>query len=79
MVIDYGGKRNDSTDTRVLNESGEPIKFNSFVDAINYMGKLGWTIAPGFPAMTGSTFVLRKEMTQGEANKIGAVPAKIIN
>jgi hypothetical protein len=73
MEIDYGGRRNDSTDRRVTNEKGEPIKFNSFVDAVNYMGKLGWKLAPYFSNLSGNYFVFKKEMELQEANKTGTV------
>lgn len=43
VEIDYGQATSFwKNDKRMVDESGKPIKFNSMVDAMNYMGNEGW-------------------------------------
>lgn len=45
IEIDFGQENNFWTqykDKFLVDESGKPIKFNSMIHAMNYMGKLGW-------------------------------------
>lgn len=39
--IDFGDGK-PFKDNRIVNENGDVIDFNSMVDALNYMGELGW-------------------------------------
>lgn len=54
--VDFGEERKFfSGDTRMKDEvSGKIKKFNSVVDAINYMGAEGWTLVNAFPITEGS-------------------------
>ena len=47
--IDYGEERSIWKDHRLKEEDGKLKKFNSIVDAINYLGKNGWKLVNAFP------------------------------
>ncbi len=43
VSVDFGQEQKFAgNDNRMVDENGEPIYFNSSVDAMNFMGKLGW-------------------------------------
>ena len=52
--IDYGEERSIWKDTRLKNDEGKLKKFNTVVDALNYMGKDGWSLVNAFPYISGS-------------------------
>ncbi len=52
--IDYGEKRSIWKDNRLKDEEGRVKKFNSVIDALNYMGNNGWTLVNAFPVNTGT-------------------------
>jgi len=54
--IDYGEERKffSFKDSRVKDELGKVQKFNSVVDALNYIGSLGWVFVNAFPISTGN-------------------------
>lgn len=41
VTVDFG-QDDHGWDARIVDEKGKSISFNSMVDAMNYMGKLGW-------------------------------------
>ena len=52
VEVDFGGeswgwKGNDGRDL-LVDENGKDIKFNSMVDAMNYMGERGWTFEAAY-------------------------------
>jgi hypothetical protein len=48
--IDFGEERRSSGYTWLKDEmTGKVKKFNSIVDALNYMGAQGWTLVNAFP------------------------------
>ncbi|MEO6949368.1 MAG: hypothetical protein ABI123_07060 [Ginsengibacter sp.] len=47
--IDYGQETNFWKDNRLKEEGGKIRKFNSVIDAINYLGKDGWKLVSAFP------------------------------
>ena len=53
--IDFGEEKSYWNDTRIRTEFGQLKKFNSVIDAMNYMGKLGWTFINAFPVKMGET------------------------
>lgn len=56
--IDYGESRSVWKDNRLKTEEGRVKKFNTVVDALNYMGNNGWQLVNAFPVSTGTnTFV----------------------
>ncbi len=75
--IDYGDERKFFKDYRLKDESGKLKKFNSVVDALNYMGQQGWKLVNAFLVTEGSGtsvsnvyhYVFRKEFLKSEVDK----------
>ena len=45
VEIDFGQQTDFfETDKGLVNEYGDPIRFNSMLDALNYMGERGWVL-----------------------------------
>lgn len=42
------------SDNRIVDENGDVLKFNSMVDAMNYMGALGWDFEQAYVVTTGT-------------------------
>ena len=64
--IDYGEERKRMKDNRVKEENGKSKKFNTVIDALNYLGKNGWQLVNAFPFTTKSGpidyhYVFKKE------------------
>jgi hypothetical protein len=64
--IDYGEERKRIRDNRLKEENGKLKKFNTVIDALNYLGKNGWKLVNAFPFNTRSGptdyhYVFRKE------------------
>lgn len=55
--IDYGEERSIWKDNRIKDQEGRVKKFNTTVDALNYMGKEGWQLINAFPYVSGNTYV----------------------
>jgi hypothetical protein len=69
--IDYGEERSIWKDHRLRNDEGNLKKFNSVIDAINYLGKDGWKLVNAFPINSGSGpavyhYVFKKEFAKSE-------------
>ena len=47
--IDYGEAKSICNDNRLREENGKLKKFNTIVDALNYLGKNGWKLLNAFP------------------------------
>lgn len=71
--INYGEERSAWKDNRLKTDEGKLKKFNSVVDALNYMGKDGWVFVNAFPigVSTGQIYhyvfkkaFLRSEITE---------------
>lgn len=53
--VDYGEVRKYFQDSRMRDEeTGKLKKFNTVVDALNYMGSQGWTLVNAFPVQEGN-------------------------
>ena len=52
--INYGEERSVWKDNRLKTDEGKVKKFNSVVDALNYMGKEGWIFVNAFPVTVGT-------------------------
>lgn len=53
--VDFGDERKLFTDNRMRDEeTGRLKKFNTIVDALNYLGSQGWTLVNAFPAPDGT-------------------------
>lgn len=49
--VNYGEERSLWKDTRLKNDEGKLKKFNSVIDALNYMGKDGWVFVNAYPGI----------------------------
>jgi len=73
--VDYGEVRSLWKDNRLKDESGKLVKFNTLVDALNYMGRNGWKLVNAFPAYSSANsapvyhYVFRKEFLKSETSE----------
>lgn len=51
--IDYGEKKSFWVDNRLTIDGGELRKFNTVIDALNYMGMAGWIFINAYPVKMG--------------------------
>lgn len=58
IQVDFGDETGFFKDTRVRDNEGDVIKFNTLVDALNYMGTQNWKLVNAFPIETGGQNVL---------------------
>lgn len=54
VEIDFGQISSDWTDNRLRGDDGKPVKFNSMVDAMNWMGTKGWEFAQAYVVTEGN-------------------------
>jgi hypothetical protein len=71
ISIDYGEERSLWKDTRLKNDEGKLVKFNTEIDAINYLGKQGWKLVNAYPIANANNapiyhYVFRKEFLRSE-------------
>lgn len=77
ISFDFGNQgfshRADS-DNQIVDEKGNPIKFTSMIDALNYMASRGWKLCTAFPAIIKSMgaqetyrYILVKEVNNVES------------
>jgi len=63
--IDFGDEKPYWTDTRLRSYNGRLKKFNTIIDAMNFMGKEGWVFINAFPVTTDKItiyhFAFKKE------------------
>lgn len=68
--IDYGEERSIWRDNRLKEDNGKLKKFNTTIDALNYMGRGGWTLVNAYPVFTGNTqvyhYVFKKAFSRKE-------------
>ena len=68
--INYGEEKSIWKDTRLKNDEGKLKKFNTVIDALNYMGKDGWIFMNAFPVINGTTqiyhYVFKKLFLKSE-------------
>lgn len=55
--IDFGEEKSFWRDTRLKTDGGKIRKFNTVIDAINYMGSEGWIFINAYPVRMGQTEV----------------------
>lgn len=62
--IDFGDEKNFWTDTRLRTWEGKIKKFNTIIDAMNFMGREGWSFINAYPVRYGDSeifhFAFRK-------------------
>lgn len=70
--VDYGEERSFWKDNRLKDEEGNLKKFNSIIDALNYLGRSGWKLVNAYPVSTGGGnpnvyhYVFRREFAKAE-------------
>lgn len=55
VIVDSGEKKSFWKDNRLKNENGDNLEFNGIVDALNYMGKIGWILHSAYPITVGNS------------------------
>jgi hypothetical protein len=62
--IDFGDEKKFWSDNRLRTWEGKVKKFNTIIDAMNFMGKEGWSFINAYPVKFGDTeifhFAFRK-------------------
>jgi len=53
--IDFGDEKSYWRDSRLKTEGGALKKFNTIIDALNYMGREGWIFINAYPVHMGQT------------------------
>ena len=71
--VDYGDERSFWKDHRLKDDDGKLKKFNSVIDALNFMGKTGWKLVNAYPVLlSGNTmvyhYVFKKEFLKSETD-----------
>jgi hypothetical protein len=68
--IDYGDEKSFLRDNRLKTGDGKLKKFNTIIDAMNYMGREGWIFINAYPVRMGDTeiyhFAFKKQFTKSE-------------
>jgi hypothetical protein len=63
--IDFGEEKSFWRDNRLKTDAGTLKKFNTIIDALNYMGREGWIFINAYPVHMGQTeifhFAFKKE------------------
>ncbi len=73
--IDFGQKTSiwSVRETKMVDEDGKKIKFNSMIDACNYLASKGWTLVNAYPASSNLGncyhFVFKKRVKIGDTNQ----------
>jgi hypothetical protein len=57
VQVDYGEEIKYWKDSRINDEAGKAIKFNSMIDALNYMALQGWEHVQAYAISTGGSNV----------------------
>ena len=70
ITVDYGEPRKWFTDQRIKDETGKLQKFNSMIDAMNYMAEQGWTFVCAYPVTHDNSdvyhYTFKKVVVEGE-------------
>lgn len=76
VSVDFGQDER-GWNAKLVDENGKSISFNSMVDAMNFMGKLGWKFEQAYTVGNGGNFVyhwlLSKDISKGENINDGIV------
>ena len=72
--IDYGDERSIWKDNRIRDENGKLKKFNTVIDALNFLGKEGWKLVNAFPVFTPNSpvvyhYVLKQEFLRADTGE----------
>jgi hypothetical protein len=75
VMIDFGQRREISSNARTLvDDQGEVLTFNSKIDALNFLDKLGWNFLQAYTVVNGSSgstssqihWLLYKDVLEGQ-------------
>ncbi len=80
IEVDFGQEKKffDFKDARVKDDLGKAKNFNSVVDALNYLGSLGWKFVDAYPLTEGGGggkvlhFFFKKEFLKSELTEATA-------
>jgi hypothetical protein len=68
IEIDLGDENSFWADNRLRDYDGRLKKFNTIIDAMNFMGKEGWTFINAYPVYNGNTtiyhFAFKKQFSR---------------
>ena len=68
--IDFGEQKSFWRDERLRAYDGRLKKFNTIIDALNFMGKEGWIFINAYPVNNGNTeiyhFAFKKQFAKSE-------------
>ena len=53
VAVDFGQKQTFGSNNQMVDETGNKIVFNSMVDAMNFMGELGWEFEQAYVVTIG--------------------------
>ncbi len=74
IKVDYGQQRNVWKQNWLKDKGGKPQKFNSPVDAINFMGKEGWKLVNAFGLGGGADsthcYIFKKEFNKADTEPL---------
>ncbi|MBO0359038.1 hypothetical protein J0X19_13850 [Hymenobacter sp. BT186] len=62
VAIDYGQERKLLSANVYRDAAGQPIEFNSVIDALNWLNSQGWELVNGYGEGTTNTFVMRRRL-----------------
>ena len=73
VTIDYGQEVkfwDGTSKMKMVDDNGEVIKFNSMVDACNYLSSMGWTFVNAYAASSNQGncyhFLMKKTINKGD-------------
>lgn len=71
--IDFGEQKSFWRDERLKSYDGKLKKFNTIIDALNFMGKEGWLFINAYPVTMGTTviyhFAFKKLVSRSEVQE----------
>lgn len=80
VTIDFGQSTSlwaGYTNQYIVDQNGKPKEFNSMIDAMNFMAKLGWNFEQAYVLQEGNSndihWILSKDITNDEEFKKGFI------
>lgn len=72
--VDFGEEKSYWADTRLRTFDGKLKRFNTIIDALNFMGKEGWIFINAYPVRNGNMDVyhygFRKQFTRSQVKEL---------
>ena len=70
ISIDFGEEKSIWSDNRIKNIDGKLKKFNTVIDALNFMGREGWFFINAYPVRNGDSdvyhFAFKKQFNRSD-------------